>query len=183
MWKLHAFGNWEVNVDNEVKEVNPFLHKNCLVTAAYNFFGFTMFPRSFEGWKKHGLLSKEWDPMVLKRVILHGVKENVLEHSHIVDLISHSELVRFVTEIRAIFHVEFNKYKNLFPGVNTEGLFVGTIFVQLMMPFIEWHLGDPLWFDVTDPKVGKMVEMVVRIVRVDFTCQVPGYSFHRYFRG
>ena len=180
--KIHAYANWGTNVEDEVKEVNHFLHRNSVVSVAYNFFGFSMFPRSFDTWKKQGLLSKEWDPDALKEVFLHGLKENIPEHSHIVELVPHSELVHFLTKIRSIFHIEFAKYKHMFPGVNAEALFIGTILHSVDHAMAEWNLKDPLWLDVTDPRFGKMAEMG-RIVRAGFIPEVPGFYFHRYFRG
>ena len=180
--KLHAFGNWGVNIDNEAKEVNPFLQRNSLITVAYNFFGFSMFPRSFDCWKRQGLLSKEWNPAAFQQVFNHGLKENILQHSHVVDLALHSELVNFVTKVRSIFHAEFVRHKHMFPGINAEGLFVGTILHSVDHALAEWNLEDPLWLDINDRRFGLMAELG-RVVRMGFVPEVPGFYFHRKFRG
>jgi hypothetical protein len=180
--KIHALSNWGVNVDKETKEINPFLQRNSVVTTNYNFFGFTSFPTRMEGWKKEGLLSKDWNPQALVDTFLHGVKENVCQHSHITDLMPYSDFVNFITKTRSIFHCEFAKYKHLFPGVHPEGLFAGTVLHSLDHKFAELNLEDPLWLDINDPRFGKMAE-VGRIVRVGFIPEVPGYYFNRHFKG
>ena len=75
--KLHSFGNWGVNTDEEVKELNPFLHTSSLVTVVYNYFGFSSFPSIMKKWKKQGLLSEDWDPQSLVQTLEQGVTEGV----------------------------------------------------------------------------------------------------------
>ena len=48
--------------------------------------------------------------------------------------------------------------------------------------YVRPYLEDPLWLDVDDPRFGKMAELG-RIVRVGFVPEVPGYCFHRHFKG
>ncbi len=180
--KLHALGNWGVNIGDDSKTINPVLHTNSLVTVIYNYFGFTSFPTFFDVWKRQGLLSKEWDPNALTQTFVHGVNENIWQHSQIVELVQHSDFINFVIKTRSIFHAEFAKYKHLFPGVNAEGLFTGTVLHSLDHALMEWNLEDPLWLDVDDPRYGKMAELG-RIVRVGFVPEVPGYYFHRRFKG
>ena len=180
--KLHSYGNWGVNIDEEARDVNPFLYTNSLVTVIYNYFGFTSFTRFFEEWKKAGLLSKDWNPAAFTETVTHGVKENIWQHSHITQLVPHSEFVSFITKVRAIFHTEFIKHKHLFPGINGEGLFTGTVLHSLDHALMDWNLEDPLWLDVDHPKYGKMAELG-RIVKVGFVPEVPGYYFHHKFHG
>ena len=180
--KLHAHGNWGVNIEHDAKALNPFLHTSSLVTVIYNYFGFTCFTGYFDTWKRQGLLSQDWDPKALTQTFVHGVKENIWQHSQIVELAPYSDFVSFITKTRAIFHAEFARYKHMFPGVNAEGLFSGTVLHSLDHALMEWNLEDPLWLDVDDPKYGKMAELG-RIVRVGFVPEVPGYCFHRYFKG
>jgi hypothetical protein len=40
--------------------------------------------------------------------------------SQIVDLTKYSEFVNFVVQVRAIFFAEFQKHKELFPGIDGE---------------------------------------------------------------
>ncbi len=180
--KLHSFGNWGVNIDNNVKELNPFLHTNSLVTVVYNYFGFSSFPRFMKEWKRQGLLSKDWDPQSLISTFEHGVKEGVWQHSHIVELVPYSSFISFITKARVIFHAEFKRHQHLFPGVHAEGLFTGTVLHSLDHALMDWNLEDPLWLDVDDPKYGKMAELG-RIVKVGFVPEVEGYYFHRKWKG
>jgi hypothetical protein len=180
--KLHSFGNWGVNIDDNVKELNPFLHTNSLVTVVYNYFGFSSFPRFMKEWKRQGLLSKDWDPQSLISTFEHGVKEGVWQHSHIVELVPYSNFISFITKARVIFHAEFKRHQHLFPGVHAEGLFTGTVLHSLDHAFMDWNLEDPLWLDVDDPKYGKMAELG-RIVKVGFVPEVEGYYFHRKWKG
>ena len=113
---------------------------------------------------------------------MQHVKENVLQHSHVIDLVQHSEFVSFVSQVRSIFHAEFSRHKHLFPGVHVEGLFVGTILHSIDHAMAEWALEDPLWLDIDNPRFGKMAELA-RIVRVGFAPEVSGFYFHRYFKG
>jgi hypothetical protein len=180
--KVHALGNWGINVGNESTDINPFLQRNSIVSVVYNYFGFTSFPTFMEEWKKEGLLSKDWDPQALTDTFIHGVKENVCQHSHVTELMSHSDFVNFITKTRSIFHKEFAKHKHMFPGVHPEGLFAGTVLHSLDHELMEKNLEDPLWLDVDDARFGKMAELG-RVVRVGFVPEVPGYYFHRHFRG
>lgn len=180
--KLHSFGNWGVNLDDNVKLLNPFLRSNSLVTVAYNYFGFTLFPRFIEEWKKDGLMSKEWDARSLISTFELGVKSNVLQHSQIIELAPYSTLVRFILKARIAFHTEFRRYKHLFPDVNAEGLFIGTVVHSLDHACMEWNLEDPLWLNVDDIRFGKMAELG-RIIRVGFVPEVGGYYFHRKWKG
>ena len=181
--KLHAYGNWGCNVEDEnVKKTNPFLHTNSLVTVVYNYFGFTCFPRFFDTWKKEGLLSQDWDPKALTDTFSHGVRENIVQHSQIVDLMPYSEFVDFIVKVRVAFHKEFKKYKSEFPDIHPEGLFIGTVLHSLDHAFMDWNLQDPLWLDVKHPRFGKMAELG-RIVKVGFVPEVHGYYFHRKWKG
>ncbi len=55
--KLHSYRHWGVNIYEDAKEVNPFLHMNSLVTMIYNYFGCTSFTHFFDTWYRAGLLS------------------------------------------------------------------------------------------------------------------------------
>ena len=183
--KIHALGNWGVNMGNTSNstkdKVNPFVERNSLVTVIYNFFGFTSFPSFMEEWKKEGLLSPDWNPQALTDTFVHGVKENICHHSHVTELSKHSNFVQFISKTRSIFHSEFIKYKEMFPGIHPEGLFAATVLHSLDHELMERNLEDPLWLDVKHPRFGKMAELG-RIVRVGFVPEVPGYYFHRNFR-
>lgn len=180
--KVHAYGNWGTNPGDEMRDINPYYERSSVVSVIYNYFGFTCFPSFMESWKQEGLLSRDWDPTALTDTFIHGVKENICEHSNITELLPYSDMVEFITKTRWIFHNEFRKHRHLFPGVNAEGLFAATVLHSLDHELMEWNLDDPLWLDVKDARFGKMAELG-RVVRVGFVPQVPGYYFNRFFKG
>eukprot|EP00558_Chaetoceros_sp_UNC1202_P003828 CAMPEP_0197238454 /NCGR_PEP_ID=MMETSP1429-20130617/4929_1 /TAXON_ID=49237 /ORGANISM="Chaetoceros sp., Strain UNC1202" /LENGTH=551 /DNA_ID=CAMNT_0042697609 /DNA_START=33 /DNA_END=1689 /DNA_ORIENTATION=+ len=180
--KLHSIANWGVNCDAKVKEINPFLHRNSIITVIYNYFGFSSFPRFMKEWEEQGLLSAGWDPKSLTKTFVHGAIDNIWQHSQIKEMQPYSDLVTFIVKVRAIFHSEFKKYKDLFPNVHCEALFVGTVLHSLDHALMDWNMEDPLWLDVDDPKFGKMAELG-RIVKVGFVGDIPGFYFHHRFQG
>ena len=119
--KLHSMANWGVNSEDAIKETNPFLHRNSVVTIIYNYFGYTAFSKFLKTWEKQGLLSEGWsEKQSLIKCFNHGIKENISKHSQVTELVDHSRFVNFVVKVRAIFFNEFAKYKHLFPGVHGE---------------------------------------------------------------
>jgi len=180
--KLHALANWGVNVEDAVKETNPFLHRNSVVTTVYNFFGYSKFKTFMEGWERQGLLQKGFDPNALIDCFNHGIEDNIWQHAKIDELVPHSRFINFVVRVRAIFLSEFERYKHLFPGVHVEAMFVGTVLHSLDHTLMDWNLTDPLWLDVEDPRFGIMAE-IGRIVKVGFVKDVPLLIFHKRFKG
>ncbi|EJK59055.1 hypothetical protein THAOC_20773 [Thalassiosira oceanica] len=107
-----------------------------------------------------GLMSPNWRPQTLVDVFAHGIKDNIWAHPNIDELIPHSELVKFVIQIRSVFLSEFAKYGSEFPGVHGEAMFVGTILHSLDHTCMDWNLEDPLWLDTEDPKFGIMADFI-----------------------
>lgn len=181
--KLHAMANWGTNSHMSLDETNPFLRRNSVVTSIYNYFGYTSFSTFFDTWEKQGLLSKGWSEKAgFIKCVNHGVKDGIGQHGNIIDLVPYSRFVSFVVKVRSIFMDQFAKYKHLFPGIDGEALFVGTILHSLDHTLMEWNLPDPLWLDIDNPKFGKMAELG-RIVRVGFVQDVPFLYFNRRFKG
>mmetsp|Transcript_4419 Transcript_4419/g.5110 ORF Transcript_4419/g.5110 Transcript_4419/m.5110 type:complete len:503 (-) Transcript_4419:100-1608(-) len=180
--KLHSLANWGVNLDKAVKETNPFLHQNSIVTTIYNFFGYSCFKTFMEGWEKQGLLAAGFDENSLIDCFNHGIEDNIWQHPNITDLMQHSKFVNFIVKVRTIFFKEFAKHKDIFPGVHGEAMFVGTVLHSLDHTLMEWNLEDPLWLDVEDPRFGIMAQ-IGRIVRVGFVNDVPLLYFHKRFKG
>ena len=95
--------------------------------------------------------------MPLIKCFNHGIKDNICQHAQIYSLVKYSRFVKvreaitlassfnyfqlqllthnyslqFVVKTRAIFHTEFAKHKALFPGVDGEAMFVGTVLHSL----------------------------------------------------
>jgi len=181
--KLHAMANWGINNSNNMKEINPFFYQNSVVTIMYNYFGYTSFSGFLKTWEKQGLLSDGWsDKGPLLKSFNHGINAGVIQHPHITELVNYSRFVNFSVKVRSIFIQQFAKHKHLFPGVDGEAFFVGTILHSLDHTLMEWNVVDPLWLDTEDPKYGKMAELG-RVVRVGFVEDVPFLYFNKRFKG
>lgn len=149
----------------------------------YNFFGYSTFSNFLTTWENQGLLSDGWsEKNSVIKCINHGIKEGIGQHGNITDLMRYSRFVNFSIKVRAIFINEFAKHKHLFPGIDGEAFFVGTVLHSLDHTLMEWNLVDPLWLDIEDPKFGKMAELG-RIVRVGFVEDVPFLYFNKRFSG
>jgi len=172
-----------VNLDESLKEVNPFFRRNSVVTVMYNFFGYSTFSKFLSTWASQGLLSDGWTkpcaPLISS--FNHGIEENVWQHGHIDQLIKHSRLIKFVVKVRAIFLAEFQKHKSIFPGVDGEAMFVGTVLHSLDHTFMDWNMKDALWLDTSDCRFGKMAEMG-QVVKCGFVSDVDGLLFHKRFK-
>lgn len=197
--KIHAVGSWSVSSNHahastyeydigdesrRNKRERASLERNSTITAMYNHAGYVGFMGFLDDgrWERLGLLSQGWNANPLKAVFDYSIKEKIVEHSSVVDLVPYSEMVRFVAKVRSIFYREFTKHKHHFPGIHCEALFVGTVLHSLDHALAEWNLKDPLWLDVYDPKFGKMAELG-RIVRVAFIENLDGLYFSRKFKG
>jgi len=180
--KLHSMANWGVNVDKSVAGVEPFFHRNSIVTTMYNYFGFSRFSSYFETWEKQGLLSVGWDPDAWVQCVKHGIRDNIWQHSQIEQLVKYSRFVNFIVKVREIFLKEFASHKKSFPGVHGEAMFIGTIMHSLDHCFLDWNLEDPLWLDVDHKEFGKMAE-IGRIVKAGFVSDVSGLYFNKRFKG
>ena len=119
--KLHAMANWGINDHPSLKETNPFLRQNSVVTTIYNYFGYTSFSTFLERWEQQGLLSDGWaEKEALIKCFNHGIKDGIGQHGNIIDLVPHSRFVNFVVKVRMVFMDQFAKHKHLFPGVDGE---------------------------------------------------------------
>eukprot|EP00594_Rhizosolenia_setigera_P006208 CAMPEP_0178939640 /NCGR_PEP_ID=MMETSP0789-20121207/335_1 /TAXON_ID=3005 /ORGANISM="Rhizosolenia setigera, Strain CCMP 1694" /LENGTH=365 /DNA_ID=CAMNT_0020618529 /DNA_START=561 /DNA_END=1659 /DNA_ORIENTATION=+ len=179
--KLHALANWGVNPAPEVKAVNPQLHRNSIITILYNYFGFTCFKGYFDTWKSMGLLSEGWNPETFVECFKHGIRDNIWQHPNIEELAKYSRFVTFIVKTRAVFISEFAKYKDDFPGVHGEAMFVGTVLHSLDHSLMDWNLQDPLWLDVDHPRFGMMAE-IGRVVKVGFVSDLPFIMFSKRFK-
>jgi len=181
--KIHAMANWAINDHQSLRKTNPFLQQNSIATAMYNYFGYTGFPKFFKTWERWGLVSDGWRKnKAIIKCFDYSLKQGVGPHQNITELIPYSRFVNFSVKVRAIFFNEFAKQKHLFPGIDGEALFVGTVVHSLDHTFLEWNVADPLWLDVKDKKFGKMAE-ICRIVRAGFTEDLPFLYFNKSFKG
>ena len=119
--KLHATANWGTNDHISLKETNPFLRRNSVVTTIYNYFGYTTFSTFLDAWEKQGLLSNGWTSKgPFLKCFNHGIKHGIGQHGNIIDLVPHSRFVNFAVKVRMVFMDQFAKHKHLFPGIDGE---------------------------------------------------------------
>ena len=129
--KLHAMANWGLNDHPSLKETNPFLRRNSVITTIYNYFGYTSFSTFLDTWDKQGLLSTGWgETGALIKCFNHGIKDGIGQHGNIIDLVPYSRFVNFVVKVRMVFMDQFAKHKHLFPGVDGE-VRIARIFFQI----------------------------------------------------
>ena len=117
----------------------------------------------------------------LLKTINHGIEENIWNHSHIEGLAKHSRLVKFVIMVRTIFLHEFQKQKDIFPGIDRKAMFVGTILHSLDHTLADWNLMDRLYLDTDDIRFGKMAE-IGQVVKVGFVSDIDGLYFQKRFK-
>eukprot|EP00594_Rhizosolenia_setigera_P019149 CAMPEP_0178978970 /NCGR_PEP_ID=MMETSP0789-20121207/25532_1 /TAXON_ID=3005 /ORGANISM="Rhizosolenia setigera, Strain CCMP 1694" /LENGTH=360 /DNA_ID=CAMNT_0020668923 /DNA_START=561 /DNA_END=1640 /DNA_ORIENTATION=- len=178
--KLHALANWGVNPAPEVKAVNPQLHRNSIPF-------FTTISDSLVS-KVISTLGKAWvcylkdgTPETFVECFKHGIRDNIWQHPNIEELAKYSRFVTFIVKTRAVFISEFAKYKDDFPGVHGEAMFVGTVLHSLDHSLMDWNLQDPLWLDVDHPRFGMMAE-IGRVVKVGFVSDLPYIMFSKRFK-
>ena len=180
--KIHSMANWGLNSEESVKEINPFLYQNSIVTVMYNHFGFTGFKEYIPGWIKEGLLNEKWTKDAWVDTVVQGVEDNIFAHPNIDELVPYSRLVNFIVKTRPIFLSDFAKYRTQFPGVHGEAMFIGTVMHSLDHTCQDWACEDPLWLDVDDERFGLMAQMG-RVVKVSFIKDLPGLMIHKRFKG
>jgi hypothetical protein len=130
--------NWGLNSEESVKKINPFLYQSSIVTVMYNHFGFTGFKDYIEGWKKQGMLAKEWNSNAWVETVVQGVEDNIFAHPTIDELVPYSRLVNFIVKARPVFLSDFAKYRTQFPGVHGEAFFIGTVMHSLDHTCQDW---------------------------------------------
>jgi hypothetical protein len=121
--KLHSVSNWAINMEPTQMKKNPFIGRNSIITTIYNYFGRTVFPSLYLTFKLLGLMEKDWDVESIISTWEHGIKENVVSHAAVSELIPYSDFVEFTCKLRPYFFKEFSKVKEFyFPGCDGEAL-------------------------------------------------------------
>jgi len=175
---LHAYANWAVNIEGDV---DSFVRRNGIVTVLYNYWGYTCFPRFCHKLYKMGLTSVNLSEAILK-VFDQGLSKGVPSHLNIMQLMPYSNSVRFIAKTRKKFLSMFEKVKaELFPGIDGESFFIGTVLHSLDHSLQTKYLRDPLWLDADCSKFRHMAQMS-RVVKSGFTDDLPGLSFTTLFK-
>lgn len=167
--KTHALANWgTVPVDAG----DAVAVQNSCVSAVYNWFGFVMFSKFFPVWRLLGLLPQDQHGAVLAEVFKSGLETGVRAHPHVLEMQQHSRVADFVIRARGIFHDEFRKHEHLFPGVDPECMFIGSVLHSLDHHMYETILTDELWLSRACPRFGR-VNAFTQLARSSFVPDIP----------
>mmetsp|Transcript_73354 Transcript_73354/g.237257 ORF Transcript_73354/g.237257 Transcript_73354/m.237257 type:complete len:195 (-) Transcript_73354:119-703(-) len=148
------------------------------ITIIYNYFGNAIFPRLTQRWLGWGWCRSNWQG--ISAVFAHSENQGIPEHTAIYQLQQHSEVVDFVVRVRNHFLNSFAACKkDIFPGVDGEALFAGTVLHSLDHTLMEWNLEDALWLDVESERFGVMAELG-RFVRAGFVEDLPLLMLRRH---
>eukprot|EP00035_Acanthoeca_spectabilis_P014446 m.276285 g.276285 ORF g.276285 m.276285 type:complete len:221 (-) comp16141_c0_seq2:132-794(-) len=166
---VHAYANWGVNVE---PEVDSFVRRMGILTVVYNHLGFAIFRETAWLFYPLGLVKHFYRTSIVQ--LLHlGMKNKVRSHHDLALLDQHSKLVHFVLRLRPVFISEFVKEKDaMFPGIDGEALFIGTVIHALDHATFERALADALWLDTTHPRFGEMARLCA-VLRVGFLEELP----------
>ena len=173
--KIHAYANWAANPTN--RTYDAFQHRMSVATVMYNFYGASSFPVMTSSLSKLGICT---DFHHIREVFEKGMSNGVPNHADIKELMSHSELVKFIIPLRKYFHKTFEEHKAEFPGIDAESFFIGTIMHSLDHSIAAWNMKDPLVLDVEDcdPRFRVMAELG-RFVRAGFVDDLPFLMFNK----
>lgn len=181
--KIHAFGNWATDVEDQT---HPFLRMTSIVTAYYNFLGYSRFPAQFEGGAlmfRTGLHSLDLMHAV-SATIDEALKVTVPPHGNVQILAKHSRFTNFLTKVRGKFMSAFGRLRQDIPALySAEAYFLGTVVHSLdhfmygrtMIPFVLASLNPSKHF-----RSMKHVQDIVRFMFID---DLPGILFPRTFKG
>lgn len=177
--KLHAYANWAVNARNYD---NSYARRASMITVMYNYFGHTIFPTLAEMWHNWGLAKQLWTGVVL--ILNAGVEDGLNAHkeSKLQEIAPYSNVCDFVYQLREPFLKEFKQYKDEFPEIDGDALYIGTVMHSLDHTNMGWNMEDPLWLDTADKEYGHIAELG-RFVRAGFVDDIPFETWHKRFRG
>ena len=203
--KMHAYANWGIDPADSTspylqkmsawtstvcKTVLPFglvlivwgFYWTCswgpgVVTACYNHYGFTNFPRMVSK-----LVHKEAGAAV-EAVLVESLSTGVPEHKLVTTLAEHSKLLKFMIELRLPFKQAFHQCRADFPAnYSCEAHFLGTVVHSLdHMAFVQTV--DPWMFSALRP--SKHLQTLHRTVLLARCCAVddiPTLGLEKYFR-
>ena len=113
---------WGVNPDHR----NAYLQRLGVVTTMYNDMGHRGFPGAVNRLHRLGILSYMRREGV--EALFTRFSDPYTRHGDIRRLAPHSKFVDFVVRVRAFFVTKFQEYKDDFPGMHVEALFLGSVF-------------------------------------------------------
>ena len=105
-----------LNSEECVKEVNPFLYQNSIITVLYNHFGYSGFKGYIPQWIKQGFLDEKWTGEAALATLRQGMEDNIFAHPNMEELVPYSNLVNFIVKSRPVFLSDFAKYRARWPA-------------------------------------------------------------------
>jgi len=118
---IHSFANWGINPNSS----NKFLRKMASCTIWYNNLGLASMPWFLGILCRLGI--HKYTTCDVSRIAIHQGPHTVPPHTDLRLLTDDVEFVDFVVKVRKFFLEQFAKYKDDFPGVDGEALFIGTV--------------------------------------------------------
>ncbi|CAB9528483.1 unknown protein [Seminavis robusta] len=174
--KAHAVANWAVNVETKQLWKNPLEAINDATTVIWNHWA-NRFNEIYSLFQAFGMLSTQACPKSLSEDVFGcALKNGIPQHdSSIAELAKHSRYVDFLMKVRIPMLRGFMKYKaSMFPGVEFEALFVGTVGHSIGHYFFETIVADSLWLDVDSKQYGLMAQFT-KVAHGCFTPDLPFY--------
>jgi len=119
---IHSYANWGINPSSS----NEFLRKMACWTIYYNNLGMAWTPWFLGKLKRLRIL--KYTSNEVTSICLHQGPHTVPPHGHNLRLIANEvEFVDFIFKVRKFFLEEFLKYRDDFPGIDSEAMFISTV--------------------------------------------------------
>ncbi|CAE7764497.1 unnamed protein product [Symbiodinium sp. CCMP2456] len=172
--KMHAYANWGID---PADSTSPYLQKMSVVTACYNHYGFTNFPRMASN-----LVHKDAGPAV-EAVLVESLNTGVAEHRLVAKLAEHSRLLKFMIQLRVPFRQAFNHCRADFPAnYSCEAHYLGTVVHSLDHWAFCQHVDPWLFSALTPSKHLQTLHRTVLLARCCAVDDIPTLGLEKYFR-
>lgn len=172
--KMHAHANWGIDPEDST---SPYLQKMSVVTACYNHYGFTNFPRMASN-----MVHKDAGPAV-EAVLVESLSTGVPEHKLVTKLAEHSKLLKFMIQLRVPFRRAFNHCRADFPpNCSCEAHYLGTVVHSLDHWAFCQHVDPWLFSALTPSKHLQTLHRTVLLARCCAVDDIPTLGLEKYFR-
>ena len=172
--KMHAYANWGID---PADSTSPYLQKMSVVTACYNHYGFTNFPRMVSK-----MVHKDAGAAV-EAVLLESLRTGVAEHRLVAKLAEHSRLLKFMIQLRVPFRQAFNYCRADFPAnYSCEAHYLGTVVHSLDHWAFCQHVDPWLFSALTPSKHLRTLHRTVLLARCCVVDDIPTLGLEKYFR-
>ena len=182
---VHSYANWGVNLN---ENINWFIRRMGVITVKYNNIGVETYPLVVKLFKAVGITS--YTSKNLSR-LTQFMNHNVPNHNFqtcrgfaLQNLKAHSEAVSFLFKVRKFFLSALERYKEDFPAIDNEALFIGTVMHSLDHRNCSHYL-DSRVFTNSHPGKDPSFEVDHEFASITLSCAVdqpPGRLFSCSFR-